>query len=197
MIGAILLVLAATIGLSAFAGQARAAEPPPPPEPKQPPVNLPKLIKGLTPEYVALAKKYAKIRDLPVLWILTTIVVESAGKAKAVGDNGKSYGLMQINRVAHADLLKTLRVTDQQLFDPEINIAIGTYLMRLFLNDILAVLADHPSAAPLDVILRLSYKGPAYVMTALKAGRDPRTLPWAPPAIANWVQTSSAARALV
>lgn len=197
-----LLVLALTIGLAAAAGQARANEPTPPetppPPPKPVPKNLPALIRGLTPEYVTLARKYAKLRSLPVDWVLTTIIVESGGHANESGDTGGiSKGLMQVNSVAHADLLKKLGLTPESLFNPEINIAIGTWLMRQFLNEILAALKTHPSKAPVDEILRLYYKGPKYVMAALQAGRDPRTLPWAPPSIANWQKVKAATQALV
>lgn len=190
----VLLVLGVTLGLAALAGRARAAEVPvaPPPVPPKPAPFTQKLPRGLTPEYVALAKKYGMLRKLPVQWILQTILVESGGKPKEIGDAGKSYGLMQVNHEAHADLLKQLGIAKERLFEPEINIAIGTYLMRQFVNDLVKTLRAHPSKAPFDEIMRLAYKGPYYVQKALEQGRDPRAIAWAPQAIKNW-QTARAA----
>jgi len=157
-----------------------------------------KLTRGMTPEVIRLAKFYGERRGLPVAWILTTIGVESRGKADAIGDGGKSYGLMQVNHVAHEALLRQLGLTPDDLFTPEVNIAVGTYLMREFLNRILKELGGRPAPAPLDEILRLAYKGPAYVYKALREGRDPRKVySWAPPAVANWRETRAAVEALV
>lgn len=140
--------------------------------------------------YVASAAKWAKKRGLPLDWVLTTILVESRGNPRAAGDSdGRSVGLMQVNAVAHAAELRAAGLTRESLFDPETNIEWGTKYLVQFRDDVLSTLGGRSPPAPLDELVRLSYKGPASVLAALKRGQNPAaTLSWAPPAIANWRQ---------
>lgn len=137
---------------------------------------------GLPLPYVESASKWSKARGIPLDWVLATILVESGGNPSASGDSdGRSVGLMQINSVAHAK-----EVTREQLLNPDTNIAWGTKFLREFRDGVTAAAGSRPLPAPLDVLTRLAYKGPAYVYNALKRGEDPTKLAWAPAAIANW-----------
>lgn len=55
--------------------------------------------------------------------IFAIIEIESSWDASAVGDNGKSVGLMQIQERYHYDRIERLGVTD--LFDPFENVQVG------------------------------------------------------------------------
>ncbi len=140
--------------------------------------------------YVQSAAKWARKRGVPLDWVLTTILVESGGKPNAAGDSdGRSVGLMQVNAVAHAAELKAAGLTRNDLFKPETNIEWGTKYLAQFRDDVLTALGGRAPPAPLDQLVRLSYKGPAAVTSALRQKQNPVTaLSWAPAAIANWQQ---------
>ena len=55
--------------------------------------------------------------------ILAMIDVESSFEAKALGDGGNSYGLMQIQPRWYSERMAVLGVTD--LFDPKQNVTVG------------------------------------------------------------------------
>jgi hypothetical protein len=140
--------------------------------------------------YVQSASKWAKKRGLPLDWVLTTILVESGGKPNVAGDSdGRSVGLMQVNAVAHAAELKAAGLTRNDLFNPEINIEWGTQYLAQFKDGVLDALGGRSPPAPLDELVRLSYKGPAPVESALRRGQNPlQVLSWAPAATTNWRQ---------
>jgi hypothetical protein len=162
--------------------------------------NLTRVAAGLSLplQYVQLASTWARKRSLPIEWVLATILVESGGNARAAGDaDGRSAGLMQVNTVAHAQEMAAAGVTRAQMFDPATNIEWGTKYMAAFRAQIQAALGGRRSPAPLDEILRLSYKGPAAVLSALKRGEDPTsTISWAPAALSNWRQAMARVTAL-
>ena len=137
--------------------------------------------------YVRSAARWAKSRGLPLDWVLATILVESGGNPRATGDEGgRSVGLMQVNSVAHAAELKAAGLSRESLFDPETNIQWGTLYMRAFRDDVQRAGAGRPLPADLGELMRLSYKGPAAVLSALRQGKNPLAFSWAPDAIANW-----------
>lgn len=138
--------------------------------------------------YVQTASKWSKRRGLPLEWVLATILVESGGNAQARGDSdARSVGLMQVNVVAHADELRAAGVSLAQMMTPETNIEWGTKYIAAFRDQVLAALGGHQPPAPIDVLLRLAYKGPAAVTSALRRGQNPvQTLSWAPEAVARW-----------
>ncbi len=138
--------------------------------------------------YVQSAAKWASKRGLPLEWVLTTILVESSGNPRAAGDaDGRSVGLMQVNAVAHATELKAAGLSRDSLFDPETNIEWGTKYLKSFYDQVQQALGGRPAPGDLGEILRLAYKGPAPVLSALRSGKNPlMTLSWAPDAIANW-----------
>ncbi len=140
--------------------------------------------------YVQSASKWAKKRGLPLDWVLTTILVESGGNPRAAGDSdGRSAGLMQVNTVAHAAELKAAGLTRADMFNPDTNIEWGTKYLAQFRDDVQNALGSRSPPAPLDELVRLSYKRPAAVTGALRKGQNPlTTLSWAPDAIANWRQ---------
>jgi len=78
---------------------------------------------------------YANIPDLddiiPPNVFAAVIYVESAFDENAVGDDGKSYGLMQIQLNTARDM--GFKGTIKELMDPETNIKYGTmYLVYLY-----------------------------------------------------------------
>ncbi len=142
---------------------------------------------GLPLAYVQAASKWARARGIPLDWVLATILVETEGNPRASGDaDGRSRGLMQVNVVAHAAELRAAGVPPDALYDGATNIEWGTRYLREFRDSVLAAAGKRPLPAPLDVLTRLAYKGPAAVYSALRRGQNPTALSWAPPAIANW-----------
>jgi soluble lytic murein transglycosylase-like protein len=65
--------------------------------------------------------------------ILSIISVESAGNEKAIGDGGKSIGLMQVSEVALIDVNKSLgtNYTKEDLLVPSINVLVGSHYLQL------------------------------------------------------------------
>ena len=135
--------------------------------------------------------KSASANDVPLEWVLATILVESRGKPSARGDaDGRSVGLMQVNVSAHSQ-----DVTLAQMLDPAQNIAWGTRYLAGFKQDVLRALSGKTPPAPLDELTRLAYKGPSAVTKALAAGQNPMGLSWAPAAITNWRRAMAQVRA--
>jgi soluble lytic murein transglycosylase-like protein len=138
--------------------------------------------------YVQSAAKWSNKRDLPLEWVLATIIVESAGRPGAAGDaGGRSVGLMQVNTVAHAQELAAAGVPKSQMTDPETNIQWGTKYLAEFRAKVLAALGGRTPPAPLDLLVRMAYKGPATIYAALRRGENPvQTVSWVPAAAVTW-----------
>ena len=200
-IGAVVLLIAGggIVALIAALSRARAAAqvylPAQAPASIQPyTVNLPASpFAWLTPEVYASAKKWATARGLPLQWVLATIQVESSGKQRAHASTATedSYGYMQLNwgSTAIRSLAESYGVTTpDRLMDPDTNIMLGTLVLRTYLDNVLKWLGGAPPPAPLDQIVRLAYKGPALVKSALAAGKtDPSTFyKNAGQAVDNW-----------
>lgn len=158
-----------------------------------------RLGKKLAPEVVASARKWALRRGLPLDWVLATIMVESGGDPRRVGDfhvdpKGASVGLMQINTRAHAGRLAIAGVSRDDLFNVDRNIEWGTLILREAADKVRAALARRPSSVPLDVLVRLTYKGVA-ASSAVVEGRDP-TVAYAVP-VSLWQQALSRTSVMV
>ena len=161
--------------------------------PSAPPYTGP-LPKGITAEMYASAKKWAAKRGLPVPWVLTTIINESSANPRAIGDQGRSYGLMQVNHTAHMARLAKHGMVPDDLFIVDKNIMVGTEIMREFYDQIVKILAGRPAPADMGVLLRLYYRGPALVAKALRENppRDPTpTFPQGPESAGKWASTLS------
>lgn len=66
--------------------------------------------------------------------VVAIIDRESKFKASSIGDNGSSYGLMQVRPRYHSDRMKKLKCTD--LLNPKQNITVGVdYLAELIKNN--------------------------------------------------------------
>jgi hypothetical protein len=161
-------------------------------------------VRKLTPKIRALAAKWAKEYKIPLQWILATILAESGGDPNETGDykNGiyRSLGLMQINRVANADLLKKFGVVNpgQQLFDPNINIMLGAYLLREAWARVYRESLGRQAPGKLDELVRFSYVGPVPTVRALRAGKHPKDVFSDGPLLASvWAQALSDTRTLV
>jgi hypothetical protein len=128
----------------------------------------------LAPETVALAQKWAAARGLPLTWVLATIIAESAGNPRTIGDyhiipEGASIGLMQVNTVSEAPWLNRAHVTRQMLFNPDTNIEWGTAVLLRKYKQVLDTLAKSrnrkvataiaQNPALLGELVRLLYTG--------------------------------------
>lgn len=134
----------------------------------------------------ALAEKWAAARGLPLQWVLATILVESGGDVRKVGDcydksgnrlpECKSLGLMQVNWVAHGERLRRDRLAQnrEDLFDPETNIKIGTLFLREAYDLVLRELAGTTPNTPIDLLTRFAYKGPAPTKQAIRQNEAPQ-----------------------
>jgi soluble lytic murein transglycosylase-like protein len=146
----------------------------------------PQTVRGLTSEIVALAQKWGKVRGLPTQWILATILVESSGNpnAKNLVGNDRSYGLMQVNMLAHGDRLAQYGVDAQKLLEPDTNIGWGSLILREA-YDAASKLAPQVPTIPLATLTRLVYNaGAGKVGKVIAAGGDPRSI--TPQGVANW-----------
>ena len=127
-------------------------------------------------QIVQSAYKWSQKRGLPFPWVLATIIVESGGNPRSTGDaNGESKGLMQVNTVANAAVLRQYGYGPSDMYDIDHGIEIGTLLMKQFYDKV----KQHGAArvrTPIDETLRLSYKGPEPVYNALDRGQEPSSL---------------------
>ena len=71
-------------------------------------------------------------REIDPCIIFAQIAIESNFKADAMGDNGRSFGLMQIWQDCHLDRMERLGVTN--LLDPYQNVTVGIDLMSELLG---------------------------------------------------------------
>jgi hypothetical protein len=80
-------------------------------------------------------------------------------------------------------------MTVDDLWNIDKNIQIGTYIYAKYRQDVQNLIAQAgcPQSAPLDVLTRLYYKGPAYVKKKILACQDASN-PYknADVAVANW-----------
>lgn len=152
-------------------------------------VDVTKIASGLgwPTSYVSAARKWSVLYRVPLEWVLATIIVESGGKPNVRGDaDSRSLGLMQVNVVAHAAEMAAAGVTPTQMLDPSTNIQWGTKYLKQFKDDVEGALAGRTPPIPLSWIVRLAYKGPATVLSALHKGQNPATISWAPDALRRW-----------
>lgn len=99
-----------------------------------------------SPEVVAAAQKWGAARGMPVGWILATIIAESGGNPRVVGDyhvdpRGASIGLMQVNTVAEAKNLKRAKVTREMLFNIDRNVEWGSMILLRKYQQVLETLS--------------------------------------------------------
>lgn len=137
--------LAATVLLAALAGSVQAQ-------------TVQQMARGarLSPAIVKLAKKWAAARGLPPEWVVATIILESGGNPNAHNRRGRddSYGLMQVNWLAHGDALTKAGVRPADLFDPNTNIDWGTRILKDSLTR-----AQRAGAPSTFIATRLAYTG--------------------------------------
>lgn len=136
--------------------------------------------KKLSAEVVASARKWAKERALPLADVLTTILLESRGNPKALAKNAKeeSRGLMQVNIRAHADTIKKLGYTPDDLYTIDGGIAVGTYLLASKRKAVQALLAKTKRKQEYDLgtLTRLYYVGPKYAEAWIMKGQHFKNL---------------------
>ena len=84
----------------------------------------------LEEEYQRYLLELAGEKDIDPRLILAVMFVESSFDAATVGDDGESFGLMQVQPKWHGERMERLGVTD--LLNPEQNAAVGVdYLAEL------------------------------------------------------------------
>lgn len=147
--------------------------------------------KGFTPEIIASAIKWARIRGVPAQEILATIYVESRGNPKAWANlsTEDSRGLMQVNVNAWKNKLEARGYSLDDLWDVDKNIEIGSEIYANYRKTVQNLIAQSgvSQSAPIDVLTRLYYKGPAYVKKKILAGEDAsRPYKNAEAAVDNW-----------
>lgn len=98
-------------------------------EPKQPVVHYPVPLDQALQDFI-VAECVRK--GVSPCIVFAQIGVESDYKADAIGDNGNSYGLMQIYKSVHSDRMERLGVTD--LLDPYQNVTVGIDIMSELLG---------------------------------------------------------------
>lgn len=142
--------------------------------------SLKDAAKRLSAEVVASARKWAAARGLPLSDVLTTILLESRGNPKALAKNAKeeSRGLMQVNIRAHADTIKKLGFTPDDLYTIEGGIAVGTYLLASKRKAVQALLAKTTRKQEYDLgtLTRLYYVGPKYAEAWILKGQHFKNL---------------------
>lgn len=147
--------------------------------------------KGFTAEIIASAIKWAKARGVPAQEILATIYVESRGNPRAWANlaTEDSRGLMQVNVRAWGPKLAARGYSEDDLWDVDKNIEIGSEIYANYRKTVQNLIAQSgvPQVAPIDVLTRLYYKGPAYVKKKILAGED-ASAPYkdADKAVNNW-----------
>jgi Transglycosylase SLT domain len=142
---------------------------------------------GLPVSYVQSARKWATLYRVPFEWVLATILVESGGKPNVRGDaDGRSLGLMQVNVVAHAKEMAAAGVTATQMLNPDTNIQWGTKYLREFKDQVEQALGGRTVPIPESWVVRLAYKGPTTVLSALQKGQNPADISWAHDALRRW-----------
>lgn len=147
------------------------------------------LGKPWTPAIVQSAWKWSRKRGVPFTWVLATIIVESGANPHAAGDaGGESKGLMQVNTspTAWGPKLRAAGVAPEALYGVDKGIEWGTLAMKTIYAELLKAIGSRRLQTPLDEALRLAYKGPSTVESAIRAGREPTTISWAQEALSRW-----------
>lgn len=93
--------------------------------------------------------------------VLAIIEKESNFRADAIGDNGHSFGLMQIQKAWHIDRMTRLDVAD--LLDPKQNILVGVDLLHELLTNIYLYLPGEADNFTYDEVI-------TWVIMAYNAG---------------------------
>ena len=84
-----------------------------------------KTVQAETPKQKDYIEETAESYGISPKLVKAIIKVESGGNANAVGDNGNSLGLMQIQPRYHAQRLKE----GESLLDPRVNVRIGCEIL--------------------------------------------------------------------
>ena len=117
-------------------------------------------------ELVASARKWAGKRNIPLLDVLTTILLESRGnpQAHALSSKEDSRGIMQVNVRAHGDLIKKLGYSPNDLYRLDVGIEIGTALLATKRQKVMDLIkqSGRKQEYTSDVLTRLYYAGPKY-----------------------------------
>ena len=130
--------------------------------------------KRFSKELVASAGKWAKARNIPLLDVLTTILLESRGdpKAHALTEKEDSRGVMQVNVRAHGALIQKLGFKNDDLYNLDTGIAVGTAVLADHRQKVLALIkaSGRTQEYTPDVLTRLYYAGPKYATAWIQKG---------------------------
>lgn len=84
-----------------------------------------KTVQAETPKQKGYIEETAESYGISPKLVKAIIEVESGGDANAIGDNGNSLGLMQIQPRYHAQRLKE----GESLLDPKVNVRVGCEIL--------------------------------------------------------------------
>jgi soluble lytic murein transglycosylase-like protein len=136
--------------------------------------------RNLKADVRASAYKWAKARNVPVIDVLTTIVLESRGdpKAHALTDKEDSRGAMQVNIRAHSDTIKKLGYKPDDLYKLDVGIEVGTYIYAAKRKAVLDLLKKTTRKQEYDpaTLIRLYYAGPKYAIAWITKGQHFKNL---------------------
>jgi hypothetical protein len=140
--------------------------------------RLRKAARGLRDDVRAAARKHAAAKGVPLSELYAVILLESGGnpKAHAKTDREDSYGAMQVNANAHAELIHQRGWKPTDLFDPDKAIDLGSTLWARARKNVQQIVGasqvrQAQQAHDLATLTRLSYAAPAYVEKVLRAAR--------------------------
>jgi soluble lytic murein transglycosylase-like protein len=119
----------------------------------------------------SVIQKYSKLRGIPYDVLYNQIEAESSGNPKALGDSGKSRGLMQI----HENTAKgSLKMTDKdlpRLFEPDYNVDKGTEYLLMIKKYLGTLLPADPKESWAMVVMSYN-SGMGYMQKALQRLKD-------------------------
>jgi hypothetical protein len=84
----------------------------------------------------SLIKQAAAKKKIPYEFLKRQVNTESRGNPKALGDSGKSRGLMQIHRDTATSVLKMKDKDLDKLYDPAFNLDKGTDYLNYVISDL-------------------------------------------------------------
>jgi len=80
--------------------------------------------------YDEIYRRWGELRQLDWRLIKAVAIVESSERAEVIGDDGRSFGLMQVSKVVGA----SYGMTVEDLLDPNLNVQVGSGFLAEMIN---------------------------------------------------------------
>lgn len=126
-------------------------------------------------DVLAAARKWSAAREIPLVEVMATILLESRGnvKAHAKTDKEDSRGPMQVNVNAHKSLLDLLKMRPDDLFTADRGIEAGTHIYAAYRRAVSELVAASkvPQFHPIATLTRLYYASPKYTGDMLRKAK--------------------------